>query len=156
MRYIYWCRATRELLTGKMTESLNRSRAGHVSAITRNQSSLKPILDKNPSEISRSDLTRLKVSLKRCEEQQAKTQQLDADIIASLEAADAGQDATDQELVRLKTTVSILKRLSLFYKNSLMKLQLLLKPQQSQTSTLNKKNNCQQAIQVIHHQDQQR
>ena len=156
MRYIYWCRATRELLTGKMTESLNRSRAGHVSAITRNQSSLKTILDKNPSEISRSDPTRLKVSLKRCKEQHAKTQQLDADIIASLEAADAGQDATDQELVRLKTTVSILKPLSLFYKNSLMKLQLLLKPQQSQTSTLNKKNNCQQAIQVIHHQDQQR
>ena len=85
-----------------MTESLNRSRAGHVSAITRNQSSPKTIVDKNPSEISRSDLSRLKVSLKRCEEQQAKIQQLDADIIATLEAADADQDAIDQEQAKIE------------------------------------------------------
>ena len=85
-----------------MTESLNRSRAGHISTITKNQSSLKTILDKIPSEIGRSDLTRLKVSLKRCQEQQAKIQQLDTDIIATLEAADAGQDAIEQEQAKIE------------------------------------------------------
>ena len=36
----------------EMTESLNRSRAGQVSAITRNQSFLKRILDTNPYKLA--------------------------------------------------------------------------------------------------------
>ena len=77
-----------------MTDSLLRSRSGHVSTITRMENATKPILDKNPSTISKLELSKLQYALEKSKSQQEKIEALNEQIVDALATTQASSEDT--------------------------------------------------------------
>ena len=91
----------------EMTESLRRSRAGHISAITCTENSIKDILLKSPSSITTVEKSRLEFALDKCNSQQVKIEGLNEQIIESInqkEYSDGKEDELTQEELRFHDT----------------------------------------------------
>ena len=92
-------------LHAEMTESLRRSRAGHISAITSTENSIKDILLKSPSSITTVEKSRLEFALDKCNSQQVKIEGLNEQIIESInqkEDGDGKEDELTQEELRIR------------------------------------------------------
>ncbi len=89
---------TRETEPGNIImEALKRSRAGHISAVTRLETSLKSIIDKDPSDVTRFELSKLKFAADKSRNQQAKVASLDEQIKAALVQAKADLTVLSEE-----------------------------------------------------------
>ena len=78
-------------------EALKRSRAGHISAVTRLETSLKSIIDKDPSDVTRFELSKLKFAADKSRNQQATVTSLDEQIKAALVQAKADLTVLSEE-----------------------------------------------------------
>ena len=67
-----------------MTEELNRSRTGHISAIARLENSVKEILSKNAATVNLIKVTKIVYTLEKYREQQEKIAAINTDILTAL------------------------------------------------------------------------
>ena len=86
-----------------MAETLQRTRAGHVSRVTCQENNTRQIFEKDPSLVSNLELSKLKFSLKTCKEQQEKIECINKEIIDALEAAQANVDSIQSEQDKIDT-----------------------------------------------------
>ena len=86
-----------------MADAIQRSRAGHISLVTCQENNTKQILEKDPSLVSSSDLSKLRFSLRRCVDQQEKINTLNQEILQALETAKVSEDAMQREHDKINT-----------------------------------------------------
>ena len=84
-----------------MTETLKRSRAGHLGTITRTENSAKGILDKDPAILTRLEVSNVKCCLKRCEDQASKIKELDNQILDGMQEVQASADDIEAEQAQI-------------------------------------------------------
>ena len=77
-------------------EQLRNSRSGHLGTVTRTLNSIAAILAKNPKNINY-EVGKLEFALERCEEQEAKIQELDEQIIAKMMENNIETEQIEQE-----------------------------------------------------------
>ncbi len=93
---------TRETEPGNITiKALKGSRAGHISAVTRLEISLKLTIDKDPLTVTRFELSKLIFAADNSREQWEKVSALDEQIRAALRPAQDTTEASSEEEARI-------------------------------------------------------
>ena len=82
-----------------MTEDLNGSRTGHISAITRLENATKDIWSKDAI-VTFVEITKFECTLEKCREQQEKIEAVNAGILAALQNADSTPEAVENEQIK--------------------------------------------------------
>ena len=80
----------------EMMESLRRSRAGHLSAITCTKNSLEDILLRSPNAITTAETSRFELALDKCSSQQVKFEGLNEQIIESIYQKEDGDSKEEK------------------------------------------------------------